>query len=81
MAKRYEVCARVGEYTDRDGNTKSRWQQCGAVFEKDGRFSLKLDSLPVGNEWNGFFSLFEPRRNDRQEQSAPKANFNDDIPW
>ena len=61
MAKKYDVVAVVGSYKDSDGNDKNRYQNCGAVFEKDGKFSLKLEAVPCGPEWNGWFNLFEPK--------------------
>lgn len=82
--KRYDVVAATSTYTDREGNEKKRWITCGAVFEKEGRLSLKLECVPVG-EWNGFFSLFEPRPLG-QQAPTPKADepppFEDDrIPF
>lgn len=78
--KKFDVCAVVGKYTNANGEEKTRWINCGAVFEKEGRLSLKLECVPVG-EWNGFFSLFEPRPRDRQA-TAPQSNetpsFDDD---
>lgn len=67
--KRYDVVAVTGKYTDRNGQEKSRYMNCGAVFENDrGQLSIKLEGLPVGTEWNGWLSLFEPR--DRQQQPS-----------
>lgn len=73
MGIAYRVMASTGEYTDRDGQTKKRWQQCGAVFEKDGRLSLKLESLPVGPDWSGWFSLFEPDNDKPKPQARRQA--------
>ena len=63
MSKVYDVVAGVGRYQDRNGNEKTRWVRCGAIFRnaESGRLSLKLESVPVGNEWEGWFSLMEPR--------------------
>lgn len=73
MAKRWDVVATVGTYTDRDGNEKRRYQNCGAVFEKDGKLSLKLEAIPVG-DWNGWFNLYEPHTEARPAQErAPQA--------
>jgi len=61
MAKKYDLVAITGTYTDGQGNEKKRYMTCGAVFEKDGKFSLKLEGLPVGGDWNGWFGLFDPK--------------------
>ena len=66
--KKYEAVATVGEYTDRNGDKKKRYQNVGTVFEnEDGRLSLKLDAIPVGPEWSGWISFFEPKSRDGQE--------------
>lgn len=59
-AKRtHEVVATVGSYKDAEGNEKKRYQNCGSAFTgDDGRISIKLDAVPVGPEWSGWFSLF-----------------------
>lgn len=70
MAKRYDVCA-----GQKDGKSdKVHWLKCGAVFEKDGRFSLKLDCIPTG-EWNGWFSLFPPK--EKEHATTPAEAFDD----
>ena len=71
--------ARTGSYTDRDGNEKSRWTKCGVVFESSNGLSLKLESVPVGNDWNGFFSLFEPKPRTQPAPASPE--FDDDVPF
>ena len=62
--KKYDVSARIGSYTDAQGNEKGRWLTCGAVFETEKGLSMKLEAVPVGSEWNGFFSLFAPKGRD-----------------
>ena len=66
--KKYDAVATIGEYTDRSGEKKKRYQNIGSVFEnEDGRLSLKLDAIPVGPEWSGWISFFEPKARDGQE--------------
>lgn len=72
-----KLVASSGEYTDRNtGEKKRRWLRVGTMFkDNEGRFSIKLDSLPVGNEWSGWLSVFEmdevqkPTRNVDAQQS------------
>lgn len=80
--KKYDVVAIVGKRKD----DKPNYVNCGVVIQTDRGFSLKLNSIPAGNEWNGWFSLFEPRpKNGEQQQqsSGPPASkdFDDDIPF
>jgi len=69
--KKYDVVAITGEYTNAQGETKKRYVNCGAVFQTDKGFSLKLESLPVGADWNGWLSLYEPKPRNQQQQ--PKS--------
>jgi hypothetical protein len=75
--KQYDVVATVGEYTAANGVVKKRYVTCGAVFENDkGNLSLKLESIPVGQEWTGWLSLFEPKPRDGQQPAAtPKQAY------
>lgn len=81
--KKYDVVAIVGKRSD----GKANYVNCGVVIQTDKGFSLKLNSIPAGNEWNGWFSLFEPKP--RNGDSAPAAqssppretDLNDDIPF
>lgn len=78
--KTHDIAANVGEYTDRNGNTKKRWLKCGAAFTDDqGRISLKLDGIPVSPDWSGWLSLFEPRDSDSgaQEQRRDAGSYSE----
>ena len=67
------IVATVGEYTDRDGNKKKRYQTCGVVFkDDDGRVSLKLDAVPVSPDWSGWFALYD-------RDPAPAARAEGDV--
>lgn len=81
--KIYDLAAKVGSYTDRNGETKNRYVNAGAVWEKDdgSRFiSINRTFNPAGvpnpdNKEAVLLSQFEirPRGEDgqRQQQSAP----------
>ena len=63
--KKYDAVATIGEYKDRNGETKKRYVNVGSVFENDkGNLSLKLDAVPMGQEWTGWISFFEPKERD-----------------
>jgi hypothetical protein len=64
------LVAVVGTYQDRaTGKDKNRYVNCGTLFQyEDGNFVVKLESLPAGNVWNGFFSCY-----DLEEKGERKA--------
>jgi hypothetical protein len=60
VSKVYDVVAIVGKRKD----DKPNYVKCGAVFTTEKGMSMKLDSIPAGGEWNGWFSFFEPKPRD-----------------
>lgn len=87
MALRYEVKADVGEYKDAQGVMKRKYIKIGVVIDgKNGGFTLKLESIPVG--WNGWAFLSQPEA--RPNRGAPPRaapspaaadDIDDDIPF
>lgn len=78
MGKRFDVVAKVGEYQDRNGETKPRWKNVGAVITTDNGHALLLDKTfnPAGLAEPGresvLLSLFEPKDRDQSGgQGAP----------
>lgn len=95
MAKvKYEVVARVGEY-EKDGQTKSKWQNVGVVMQTDKGHILLLEPWfnPGGLPRDGdkaILSLFEPNEggsrgqsNARDSGSQGRTDYDDDesIPF
>lgn len=74
----------TGSYEVR-GETKKRYTNVGTLFQyDDGGFSLKLDSVPVGDGWNGFISFYdlEAKGDAKADTKAPAHHdLNDDIPF
>lgn len=97
MAKKlYDMAVKIGSYTDRDGNSKNRYQNIGVVIQGDDGPYMLLDRHfnPAGipnpdNRSNVLVSLFKPRENNGQQGSnnrQPPAQqqsygFDDDIPF
>lgn len=77
----------TGSYEDRQGNTKKRYINLGTLFQyDDGGLALKLDSVPVGEGWNGFISFYdiEDRRDAGTQQrggggSSAREDFSADL--
>lgn len=58
--RRYgDLMASVGEYTDQTGKKAKRWTRCGVVMrdDKSGALSIKVDAVPIGPTWSGWFSV------------------------
>jgi hypothetical protein len=69
MSKVYDVVAIVGKRRD----DKPNYVKCGAVFTTEKGMSMKLDSIPAGGEWNGWFSFFEPKPRSDAPSNGPGA--------
>ena len=72
----YKVVAPMGNYTDNEGNEKTRWLNCGMIMKtQTGRVVLKLDSLPVnpvggaGDDGGLWLQCFEA---DRDKGAPPQ---------
>lgn len=74
-ARKYEVTAVTGKYTDQSGQEKSRYQTIGAVIEGKNGLMLKLEAVPIG--WDGWAYLNDPKPREgaapapRQQSRAP----------
>lgn len=80
MAKKYDVVAVIGKYTDAEGKEKNRYLTIGSVLETKHGDQLKLDSVPLG--WNGWAYLNEPRARDEQKPAAGGGDdFSRDDPF
>jgi hypothetical protein len=92
--KKYDAVATIGEYTTKTGEKKKRYTTIGSVFEDNaGRLSLKLDCVPVGPEWSGWVSFYEPtsaqnktnepehRKRSQAPVSAPLREDDEEIPF
>tara|TARA_B100000749_G_scaffold278071_1_gene268079 strand:+ start:3944 stop:4219 length:276 start_codon:yes stop_codon:yes gene_type:complete len=69
LKKVKNLVATMGKYTDTYGNEKSRYITVGSMFERqDGSVCLKLDAIPIGEEFTGWVNCYEPR--EREEPSG-----------
>ena len=94
MAKTHDLVVKVGEYTNNQGETKSRYENIGAVMsgKDDGSYiMLKRTFNPAGVPGNAdrdsiLVSMFEPQNRSQQpaqssNQARPAQDLNDDIPF
>lgn len=74
MKKTHNVVAVTGKYTDATGQEKARYVTIGAAFTRaDGSMAIKLESIPVGTDWNGWVNLYLPRPKDGHQTAAPAS--------
>ncbi len=85
MAKKYDLVVKTGEYTDRDGNTKSRFKNVGVVMDGQNGPYILLDRTfnPAGvpgqdDRESIIVSMYEPRDNngDQQPQRSQQGGGN-----
>jgi hypothetical protein len=82
--KRYDIVAKVGEYTNNQGVQKPRWQNVGAVIDGDkGPFMvlepwIDLAGLPREQGKGVLLNLFDPNQNQQghQQSNAPASTGN-----
>ena len=62
------------KYTS-NGEEKTSWKQAGKLFIKeDGKMSIKIDMMPVG-EFDGWFQVFDPKPRDEQSGYKQREAF------
>ena len=57
-----EVSCIVGEYTNKDGQIKKRYQRIGSIINTKNGEMLKLDNIPLREGgWDGWAFLNDPK--------------------
>ena len=72
------VCA-TGKYTDKNGNEATSWHNLGYVLDDGGKKKIKLDSIPLSNEWDGWVTI-APLDEERKQQPQQQSNA-PDVGW
>ncbi len=92
MSDTYILKGSTGTYQNKAGETKKKWVTVGTLYNRDGRWSVKIDALPASG-WDGWLSAFEPQQegefNSRQSsqptrRGKPSGDFSDmqnDVPF
>ena len=88
MKKLGSIMAATGKYTGRDGQEKTSWTRCGALFEKEpGKYTVKWEATPAGNQWEGWCPVFEDKPKSsaatapREASPTPEDEWDDAIPF
>lgn len=75
---KYDVVATI-DY-ESGGEKRKRYVRCGMAMDGDKGMRIKLDSVPIGEGWSGWLSLYEQKDKDSEPRAKPAAPDND-IPW
>jgi len=68
--RKYDIKFAAREY-ESDGKKKTYWTPHGTLFVNEaGRTSIKIDSIPQGKEFDGWFQVFE-----QQEKRSRDEDF------
>lgn len=79
MAITKEISCIVGTYTNKDGQTKNRYQRIGSVLSTKNGEMLKLDVIPLKEGgWDGW-AFMNPPREDEPKSRRPLAD--EDMPF
>ena len=77
-----EITIIAGQYTNKDGQKKNRYQRIGSVIETKNGDMLKLDQLPlIDGGWNGWAYINDPRQDDAPQQRSASKDDTDSIPF
>jgi hypothetical protein len=76
-----EITIIAGQYKNKEGAQKNRYQRIGSIIETKNGEMLKLDQMPlIDGGWNGWAYINEPRQQDDAPQQRRQTN-DDDIPF
>lgn len=81
-----EITAVIGQYTNKEGKTKNRYQRIGSIIDTKNGWMLKLDNIPLKEGgWDGWAYINDPQPKDIKFDDKPlnRDGFaaEDDIPF
>ena len=78
-----EITVITGQYTNKDGQQKNRYQRIGSVIDTKNGEMLKIDVIPLKDGgWDGWAYLNEPRpREDQPRQQRSGVDDMEDVPF
>ena len=75
-----EISCVVGEYTNKDGQTKKRYQRIGSIIETKIGPMIKMDSIPLREGgWDGWAYINDPKPQEGRDQPRRQASGFDDM--
>jgi hypothetical protein len=76
--KIYELLWKREEKSEDKKDGKTRWENVGVLIENDGKRSVKINVLPVG-DWDGWLTVVE--RKEKPGQNEAKSWFQTINAW
>jgi hypothetical protein len=77
-----EISCIVGTYTNKDGQSKNRYQRIGSIIETKNGEMLKIDSIPMKEGgWDGWAYINDPRPTEERPKSRGFDDFQSDAPF
>jgi hypothetical protein len=81
-----EITVITGQYTNKDGQQKNRYQRIGSIIDTKNGEMLKIDVMPLKEGgWDGWAYINEPRpKEDQPRQQQRGSGFDDmdsDVPF
>ena len=70
----FDLC--YGRKYQKNGETKTAWQKCGAVFESEKGMSAMIEMMPVGAAGPIWLSMFPIK-----DKNAPADDGGDNVPY
>ena len=80
MSKRsFALSVKTGEY-QKNGETKSNYQKVWSMFQRDDwKFSIKIDTLPITKDWEGWLFVNENEKKDQPVKNV--SDTSDEMPF
>lgn len=73
-----EITVITGQYTNKDGQQKNRYQRIGSVIDTKNGEMLKIDVIPLKEGgWDGWAYMNEPRPREDQPRQQRGSGFDD----
>lgn len=83
MAIIKEITAVIGQYTNKEGQTKNRYQRIGSIIDSKNGWLLKLDNIPLKEGgWDGWAYVNDPRPREMKFDDKPiSGDIDEDVPF
>ena len=83
MKKQYDIKFASRKYTTHDGQEKTYWSQHGTMWIEDEKITIKLDSIPQAQHYDGYFKAFlhkpKEERNMQSRGGFPPDNYDEEF--
>ncbi len=73
MKKQFDLKFAARKYTTAEGQERTYWSTHGSVWVDDEKQSItvKIDSLPVSPNWEGYMRAFPSKPRENQQKQKP----------